>query len=289
MKMSNLLVFLAVLCLLGACKGSGSYDKVSNADTASSQLGSNEAVTDNAAKLVKTAEMHFKVKDVQKSSEAITALTRSYRGIVIHHNMEAKVIDSQASRLQNDSLKQVSAFTTTANITVKIPPDSLDQFLNKVSRMGIYVNTRRMDIEDKTLDYLSAKLKRNNRVQIDKQQQKWQPTVKEADAMLKVKDYIVDEQISNNRIDEAVKYSVVDLTLYQSNTIVQEVVANDNAGFYEASFFNRFYMALQNGWIMFSVVIIAVVNLWVFILAGCVAWFVFKFYKRKPLPVTNTI
>lgn len=289
MKMSNLLVLLAALCLLGACKGSGSYDKVSSADTVSSELNASEAVSNNSAKLVKTAEMRFKVKNVQKSSEAITALTRSYRGMVVHQNMEATVVDSQASRLRNDSLKQVSAFSATANITVKIPSDSLDQFLNKVSHLGIYVNTRRMDIEDKTIDYLSAKLKRNNRAQIANKQQNWEPNVKEADAMLKLKDDMVDQKINNSRIDEAVRFSVVDLSLYQSNTIVQEIIPNDNASFYQVSFFNQLYMALENGWNMFATVIIALVNLWVFVIAGFAAWFIFRFYKRKAMPVANSI
>jgi hypothetical protein len=279
MKMSNLLVLLAALCLLGACKNNsnGNYDNAKelsvSADTASS--------VSDGPKLVKTAEMRVKVKDVQKSSEAITQLTRNYKGIVTHHQMEATPVNDRDIRLSSDSVKRVSAFSTTAAITVKIPSDSLEQFMNRVGRMGIYVNMRRMDIEDKTLDYLSAKLKSDNRADIEKKQNKWKPGLKEAEAMLRLKDDKVDQDISNRRINEAVSYSVVDMELYQSNTITQEVIANDDTSIYQISFMSRLLMSLANGWQIFASFIIGLANLWVFILAGYIAWLLFKLYKRK--------
>jgi hypothetical protein len=279
MKMSDLIVLLAALCLLGACKNNsnGNYDNAKelsvSADTASS--------VSDGPKLVKTAEMRVKVKDVQKSSEAITQLTRNYKGIVTHHQMEATPVNDRDIRLSSDSVKRVSAFSTTAAITVKIPSDSLEQFMNRVGRMGIYVNMRRMDIEDKTLDYLSAKLKSDNRADIEKKQNKWKPGLKEAEAMLRLKDDKVDQDISNRRINEAVSYSVVDMELYQSNTITQEVIANDDTSIYQISFMSRLLMSLANGWQIFASFIIGLANLWVFILAGYIAWLLFKLYKRK--------
>jgi hypothetical protein len=290
MKMSALLVLLAALCLLGACsKGRSANETMDKVEEVSLQAADSGSVTGNAAKLVKTAEMQFKVKDVQKSSEAITALTRSYKGIVMHHDMKSTVIHEQSIRLNNDSLKHISAYETTANITVKVPPDNLENFMNEVSHLGIHVSVRRMDIEDKTLDYLSAQLKRENRLEIANEQKKWKPTLKEADAMLRIKDETVDQKIGNSRIDDAVRFSVVDMNLYQSNTVAKEIIANDDTGIYQISFYNRLIIALQNGWELFATLLITLTNLWVFILAGCTAWFVYKQYKRKAPIATNTI
>jgi hypothetical protein len=289
MKMSTLIVLLAVLCLLGACKNSsnGNYDNESAKELTNS-TDTALAVTEGA-KLVKTAEMRFKVKDVQKSSEIITQLTRNYKGIVTHHQMEATPVNDRDITLSNDSVKRISAFSTTAAITVKIPSDSLEQFMNKVSQMGIYVNMRRMDIEDKTLDYLSAKLKSDNKGQIASKQDKWKPNLKEAEAMLRLKDDKVDEDISNRRINEAVSYSVVDMELYQSNTVTQEVIANDDISIYQISFISRIWMALANGWQIFASFIVGLVNLWVFILAGFIAWILYRIYKRKSVPNLSNI
>jgi len=291
MKMSNLLVLLAALCLLGACskRSGGDDNSMDKAAEVSLQSADSVSATGNAAKLVKTAEMQFKVKDVEKSSEAITALTRSYKGIVMHHDMKSTVVNEQSIRLNNDSLKQVSAYATTASITVKVPANNLEEFMNEVSHLGIHVSVRRMNIEDKTLDYLSAQLKRDNRLEIANQQKKWKPTLKEADAMLRIKDETVDQKISNSRIDDAVRFSVVDLSFYQNNTVAKEIVANDDTGIYQIPFYNRLLIALQNGWEMFASLLIALSNLWVFILAGGTAWLVYKHYKRKVTVATNTI
>ncbi|MFD1258740.1 DUF4349 domain-containing protein [Mucilaginibacter terrae] len=290
MKMSNLLVLLAALCLLGACsKGRTGSETMDKTEEVSMQSADSVSVNSNAVKLVKTAEMQFKVKDVQKSSEAITALTRNYKGIVMHHDMKSTVVQEQSIRLSKDSLKQVSAYQTTANITVKVPPDNLDQFMNEVSHLGIHVSVRRMDIEDKTLDYLSAKLKHENRLEIASEQKKWKPSLKEADAMLQIKDETVDQKINNSRIDEAVRYSVVDMSLYQSNSIIKEIIANDDPGVYQIPFLNRLLIAFQNGWEIFASLVIALTNLWVFILAGWGIWLLFKLYKRKVPTALNSI
>ncbi len=289
MKMSNLLVLLAVLCLLGACKSSGRNEVMDKAETENVVSADSALITEHTTKLVKTGEMRFKVKDVQKSSEAISALTRSYKGMLMHHSMQSVMVDERTSPLHNDSLNHVSAFTTTATMTVKVPSENLDQFMNEVGRLGIYVNIRRMDIEDKTLDYLSAKLKHENRVQMEDEQKKWKPALKDANAMLKIKDDMVDGNISNRRVDEAVRYSTIDLSLYQSNTIVQEIIANDDTSLYQLPFTTRLSIALQNGWGLFASLVVALANLWVFVLVACAVWFAFRMYKRKALPVAGTI
>lgn len=288
MKMSNLLVLLAALCLLGACKGSGHYEAVNN-DTAAASSADSASAMESQPLLVKTAEMRLKVKDITLTSEHITSLTQAYRGMVMHHHMQSSANNSRDIKLSNDSVRRVSSFETTADITVKIPSDSLQHFMNRVGHMGIYVNVRNLDIEDKTLEYLSSKMKLESRTQIIKQQKKGKIVIKDPSAVLWLKDDMIDERINNSRINDAVKYSVVDINLYQSNTIVQEIIANDDPGAYRESFVNRLLMAFTNGWGLFTDFVIGFTNLWVFILAGCTAWFVYKQYKRKASIATNTI
>lgn len=285
MKMSNLLVLLAVLCLFGACKGNGNYEPVNNKDMISS--ADTVAADSTGSILVKTAEMNIKVKDVAHVSEGIVNLTTQYRGMVVHHQMQSEELRSQDMLLSSDSLERVTVMHTTAGITVKIPSDSLEQFMNKVSKMGLHVNVRRMDIEDKTLDYLSSQLKLNSRTQLVSQQKTGKIKIKDPAAVLMLKDDMIDEKINNKRIDEAAKNSVVDMSLYQSNTVMKEHIANDDPGAYQISFLKRITFALTNGWNLFATFIIGLANLWVFLLAGYGAWLLVKLYKRKALPVIN--
>ena len=82
MKAKILMMMLAG-ALLAACKGSGNYESMDNvADTV---VTTDVNLTE--PKLVKTAGINFKVKNVQQSSEKITSLTNQYKGMVMSHSV----------------------------------------------------------------------------------------------------------------------------------------------------------------------------------------------------------
>jgi len=284
MKTNILMSMLTGMLLLYACKSKSSYEPInnSNSDTSLVKMADTSVAV---SKLVKTAEIRFKVKNVQQTSESISALTVKYNGMVMHHEMISTAEQTHDVRLNNDSVMRISAFNTNADMAVKIPVEKVDAFLDTVSQMGIYVNERKMDIEDKSLDYLSAKLKFNSRQELVAQQKKGKVVIKDPGAVLNLKDDLVDEQINNKRIDDEVKYSVVSLNFYQSNTINKEIVANDDPSTYNLPFFNQLGMAIQNGWFLFSELIIGLVNLWAIILCGVAIWLTIRFLKKKIRPV----
>jgi hypothetical protein len=251
-------------------------NNVSNADTVRA-----DSTSVSQPKLIKTAGMRFKVKNVQQTSEKIAALTTSYHGTLSHHQMKSTPDRSQDIRISNDSVMRVTSFNTTADIMVKIPSEKVDDFMNQVSRLGIYVNSRSMDITDKSLDYLSAQLKLKSRAELVSQQKKGKIIIKNPANVLLLKDDMVDQQINNRGIDDAVRNSVVNLSFYQSSTINREIIANDDPSAYNLSFLNRFDMAIEKGWQVFVDVIIAVANLWVFILVGIGLWIIVKYYRNK--------
>ena len=284
MKAKILMMVLAG-ALLAACKGSGSYESMDNvADTIATA-----DVTIAEPKLVKTAGIDFKVKNVQQSSEKITSLTNQYKRMVMSHSVKSNINSSCDKPISEDSIMRISAFYISAQMTVKVPSVKLDEYLDSVAKQGVYVSTRSMDIEDKSLDYLSAKMKLNSRKDMVDQQKKGKIVIKDPSAVLNLRDDLVDEQIYNRRIDEAVTYSVVNLSFYQSNTIFKEIIANDDPASYNLPFFKRVGFALGNGWYIFKEAILVLANVWVFILAGVILWQIIIYYRRKRHTALNTI
>ena len=137
-----------------------------------------------------------------------------------------------------------------------------------------------MDIEDRSLDYLSAQLKLRDRRELTSQQKSGIIKIKDPADVLALKDDIVDKQIDNLRTNDQVKYSVIELSFYQSNSILTEIIANDDPSAYDPPVFKRLGLAFVNGWNVFMDVLIGLVNLWVFLLAGAAIWFVVKHYKK---------
>ncbi|HEY4322775.1 MAG TPA: DUF4349 domain-containing protein [Mucilaginibacter sp.] len=281
MKKRILIPLLAGLALLWACKGKGTaeYEVVNNSRTADTTKIDSAATSQ--PKLVKTAGIHFKVKNVQQTAERISALATSLNGMIVHHQMTSTNQRSQDIRISDDSVMRVTSFSTVADITVKIPQAKLEDFMNQVSRMGIYITNRSMDITDKSLDYLSSQLKLKNRTELVNQQKKGKVIIKKPEDVLLLKDDMIDEQINNMGINDAVKTSVITLSFYQSNTINKEIIANDDPSAYNLPFFKRLGMAIENGWELFVDVIVGLANLWVFILAGVGLWIVIRNYRSK--------
>jgi hypothetical protein len=286
MKTRILIPLLAGMTLLWACKGKGTagYEVVNNGSgSAASDSTKVDSVNLSKPKLVKTAGIHFKVKNVQQTAEHITSLATGINGMVIHHQMGSAAERSDDIRISNDSVMRVTSFNTTAEMTVKIPSSKLEDFMDQVAHMGIYVNDRSMDITDKSLDYLSAQLKLKSRTELISQQKRGKVIIKKPEDVLNLKDDMIDQQIGNRQIDDAVKNSIVTLSFYQSNTINKEIIANDDPSAYNLPFFKRLGMAVESGCALFVDVIIGVANIWVFVLAGIGVWVVIRYYNRKKI------
>lgn len=283
MKASNLIALLCVAVTVFSCKNKNAAEyKALNAASSDTALVVADSTLPKQPKLIKTADLHFKVKNVQQTGENIVSLTTQLSGMVMHHDMTSAEQQTSDVRISNDSVMRVSSFNTTADMTVKIPSEKIEQFLNTVSHMGIYVNERRMDIEDKSLDYLESQMKLNSRRELVTQQKTGKVVFKDPNSVLDLKDGLVDEQINNKMIDDAVKYSTISLSFYQSNTISKEIIANDDTSDYNLPFLNRAGMALTNGWYMFKDLVIALLNIWVFIIIGTTfgVW-LWRYHKKK--------
>jgi hypothetical protein len=285
MKTKFLIPLIAGVGLLCACKGRGKasadYEVVNNGSSAAADSTKLDSIALTGSKLIKTAGMHFKVKNVQQTSEHIAALTVACNGMVMHHEMGSTADRSLDIRISDDSVMRVTSFNTVADMTIKIPSAKLEDFMNQVARMGVYINSRQMDITDKSLDYLSAQLKLKNRNELVSQQKKGKIIIKDPAKVLNLKDDMVDQQINNREIDAAVKYSVVSLGFYESNTINKEIIANDDPSAYNLQFFKRMGMAIENGWGFFVDMIVGLTNLWVFLLTGLAIWYIIIRYRTK--------
>jgi hypothetical protein len=284
MKTKMLLLLLVAVALLAACKGKSSssdYEFINNHKSASADSATMADTSKIATKLVKTAEINFKVKNVQQVSENISALTKQYGGMIMHHKVQSSAGQTRDVHISNDSIMRIAAFNTTADMIIKVPSDKLEDFMTKVSHMGIYVNISVMDIEDRSLDFLSARLKLKDRQELVSQQKQGKIKIKNPVDVLSLKDDMVDAQIGNLKTNDAVKYSVVSLNFYQSDTILKENIANDDPSAYNIPVFQRVGLAFANGWAIFMDMVVGLINLWVFILAGLVIWAGYRFYRKK--------
>ena len=274
-----------IICL-GACFAlflaacSGKKDGYNIASSADSTAVYTKSDTSTSPKLIKTANMHFKVKNVQRTCEDVTTLATGYGGMVMHHTMQSSLNKNYQSPISRDSVLHVSSYNTTADMTVRIPSSKMEEFMNMVGRMAMYIDTRNMDIEDKTLDYLSAKLKMKNQADIVKHQN---AAVNQGQNIQGIKNDLIDEKVNARRIDSETKYSTISLTFYQTNTIVKEVTVNDDPSSFREPFLTQLGNAISTGWLGLGDVMVFFANGWVLFVLAAMAWYGYFLYKRKQL------
>ncbi|WP_426326346.1 DUF4349 domain-containing protein [Pedobacter sp. R-06] len=275
----NIIAIAIVLTIFGCQKSSDKY-------ASSEALVANELrmPTDSTAvaKIIKTADMRFRVKDVQNTKEQLSKTIKAEGGTVAEFSIESTIQETDKVKQSTDSLKEITSYRTQGYLVAKVPSERLDEFTNTIAKMAVFVDHQSMKMDDQSIAYLANKLKAQNRVDaIEKINKVASKKSANVESSLYIKDDYVDKRIENMQIDSRVKFSTITLNFYQDNTVKTMIVANDNLYDYRPAFINRLWLGIVNGWTIFKEIIIAISNLWMLILVGIATFFTIKYFIRK--------
>lgn len=276
----NIIAIAIVLTIFGCQK---SNEKYASADTAVLEPLSKESADSTAAeKIIKTADMRFRVKDVQNTKEKLSKTIKAEGGTVAEFSIESTIQETDKVKQSTDSLKEITSYRTQGYLVAKVPSEKLDEFTNTIARMAVFVDHQSMKMDDQSIAYLANKLKAQNRVDaIEKINKVASKKSANVESSLYIKDDYVDRKIENMQIDSRVKFSTITLNFYQDNTVKTMIVANDNLYDYRPAFVNRLWLGIVNGWTIFKEIIIAISNLWMLILVGFAIFFTIKYFIRR--------
>ncbi|WP_316808507.1 DUF4349 domain-containing protein [Pedobacter agri] len=233
-------------------------------------------------KIIKTADMRFRVKDVQQTKEQLSKTIKAEGGAVAEFSIESSIQETEKVKQSTDSLKEITSYRTEGFLVAKVPSEKLDEFTNTISKMAVFVNSAAMKMDDQSIVYLANKLKAQNRVEaIEKINKVATKKSANVESSLFIKDDYIDKKIANMQIDDRVKFSTITLNFYQDNTVSTMTVANDNLYDYRPGFANRLWLNIVNGWTIFKEIILALANLWMVFLVGLGLFFIIRYFVRK--------
>jgi len=276
----NIIAIAIVLTIFGCQKENKKY---AGADTASMEAADKETADTTAVeKIIKTADMRFRVKDVQNTKEQLSKTIKAEGGTVAEFSIESAIQETDKVKQSTDSLKEITSYRTQGYLIAKVPSEKLDEFTNTIAKMAVFVDHQSMKMDDQSIAYLANKLKAQNRVDaIEKINKVATKKSANVESSLYIKDDYVDKKIENMQIDNRVKFSTITLNFYQDNTVKTMIVANDNLYDYRPAFINRLWLGIVNGWTIFKEIIIFISNLWMLVLAGFAVFFVIRYFVRK--------
>lgn len=233
-------------------------------------------------KMTKTADMRFRVKDVQRTKAELSNTIKKQGGLVMEFSLNSSIQNTKKVKLSADSLKEITSYRKEGYLVARIPSAELDEFTDQIAGMAVFVDNQSLKMEDKSLAYLENTMKSANRQEAVEQIKKV-ATKKgsNVESSLYIKDDYVNKKIENLSIDKQVKFSTITLSFYQDNTVKTMTVANDNLYDYQPGFFNRLALNFVDGWMYFKEFILFLSRFWLFFAAGLVAFFVIRYYTKK--------
>ncbi|MEO6638123.1 MAG: DUF4349 domain-containing protein, partial [Ginsengibacter sp.] len=132
-----------VFCLyFFSCNQSDPNEKFAALNDSSSFSG----LTGDSVKLVKTAGINFKVKDVEQSARSISTLARTFGGMLFNQTYEAAETRRNELKISADSLMVISISTPQADITARVPAENLEEFMYGVVDLGYFTESHTLKL-----------------------------------------------------------------------------------------------------------------------------------------------
>ena len=280
--MKRYLFCLAIITVMFGC---GRENKeYASSDYELNKVAADSTSTDTTAtpKVIKTADMRFRVKDVQHTKEKLSATIKAQGGTIAEFEIQSVIQESDKVKYSLDSLKEITSYRKEGTLIAKVPSEKLDDFTNTVAKMAVFVDHESMKMDDQSIAYLANKLKAQNRVEALKTiNQTAKRKGNNVETSLYIKDDYVDQKIANMSIDNKVKFSTITLNFYQDNTVHTIVVGNDRLSDYGPGFFKRLGLNLLVGWSFLKEFILGLSTLWPLFAIGIVVFFVVRFFVKK--------
>jgi len=296
MKSTKIILGLGLAISLFGC-GRADHEQMESramADSTSNAFISSSAAVENGKdttrRFIRTADLKFKVKSVIKSTYDIENITNRQGGFVTFTNLTSNINNVTNTAVSADSSLETTYYTVTNSITLRVPNTKLDTTLKEISNNIDYLDYRVIKAEDVALQILSNNLTQKRSAKneerltnaIDNRGKKLNETTVAEEILLSKQEQADNAKISNLSLTDQIKFSTINLSIYQRQTIKRELISNDkNIDAYEPSFGNKILEALKFGWDILETFIVFLTKLWGLFLFAIVVYFVYKKYGHK--------
>jgi len=245
---------------------------------------------DSSRKIIRTADIRFEVKNLLTASKVMENTTLSLNGFVLNTHVTAENESEDRKPISKDSVLIVKSFNQVNRLTVRVPTHQLSTFLEAIFPLVHYLNYRKINGEDVTLDILAGKAKANRldhftnrtRKHIDGKAKKL-PESTHAESDLLDRQMQVDAvRFEILSLGDRLEYSTLHLEIYQPEMTVSTMVLNvKETKIYEPGFFSKLRTAISSGWNLLLSVVLFLAEIWSLLLIGLVVALIWIKFRKK--------
>jgi hypothetical protein len=314
MKVIKIGIVATVALLMWSCSRSNSYERnLEKADIAmeeaefdvgalSSEASSHSPETyisssaalenpsDTTRRMIRTADIKFKVKDVIKATYNIENIAVKHNGFVERTDLASQTNYTKETTIKEDSTLLTTYYTVINTLVLRVPNTQLDTTLKEIAQFVEFMDYRNISARDVTLDLLAKRLEQSRLAKydsrmtnaVDNKGKRLDDVSNAEDNILRRQAQADEAKLANLQTLDKIKFSTITLSLYQNQNIKYEVIAKEKTiKPYSTPFGIRFIDALKFGWTIIVEFFLFLVNIWSIILIGIVVFWGVKYFKKR--------
>ena len=245
---------------------------------------------DSIHQFIRTADVKCKVKNVQNATYQIEDVVRQLGGYVSYTSLTSTVDNKTDVPVSADSSLQSTYYNVQNTMIIRVPNTDLDSALKAITPLVAYLDFRLIKANDAALQMLANKLKQQriakheDRINhaIDERGKKLNETANAEDNLLDKQEQADNAKIDNLSLNDQVKFSTINLSLYQPQTIERALVCNGkNIKPYEAGLLTQLLEAAQFGWNLFETLLVVFVRLWPLLIGAVIIFAGYRKWKLR--------
>lgn len=283
------LITLSAAILFFSCKQreSAAEESASNAATKSMSSPSQASPQNTLPerKFIRTADLKFKVKNVEKATNAIEKATSNVGGFVTQTNLQSTVLERIETKISQDSLLETTKYAVENNLTIRVPNAKLDTVISVISRQIDFLDFRVIKADDVSIQLLSNQLAQNRSIKKEKRLEKAIDTKgTKLKSIIDAEDKLGDQveqndakKIENLSLEDQVNFSTLSIQIYQRDSFRQELVPNEKSkNAYRPALWIEIKDAFLSGWYLIESILTFLMQLWSIILLLFIGWLLYK-------------
>ncbi|MBS4174876.1 DUF4349 domain-containing protein [Bacillus sp. FJAT-49736] len=282
---SFVLICFSMVLLIGCSSNSesskssskSSYDVASRAkmnesvkQDSVSKTGAKKEINVLPRKVIYNADLEMEVKHLSKIQDQIKEMVAQMGGYIV----QQRVI--QGSRERQDSY-----------LTVRVPQEHFQEFLNKIKPLGVKVDNQNIDGKDVTEEYVDLQSRLKSKKLAEKRLIQFMNEAKDTKTLLEISNELSRVQEEVETLEGQIKYinnqvdlSTISINLYENKVIVPGL-ENNQLNTWEKT--KKQFMKSINFLISFlsGLIVFIIGNLPVILLLGVIAFIVFWIWRRR--------
>lgn len=243
---------------------------------------------DSVKKFIRTADIKFKVKNVERSTYKIEDIVSHFEGFVINTTLNCRINYTDEFRIKEDTVLQRKHYVIENNMTFRVPKALLDTTLKQIVSQIDFLDYRIIKAEDVSFDVLKNKLstkrytKHEDRVTKAINNNKTKNVLNAENSLLSTQEKADDNMIAELELTDKIEYSTVQLLIYQDERVRSDkIFSEERMPSYRPSFAKEFMSSIKFGWELIEFLFLLLVKLWPIILIGFGVFFGVRQWMRK--------